>query len=250
MALVFNAANAPFVPMLRRRGIPTIVHVDGLEWKRAKWGRLGRRYYLASERLAVRVADALIADAQAIQDYYRETYERRARFIPYGAPVPDPAPLERLRELYGVDRRGYYLVVARMEPENHVLEMVRGYAGVQRGPATARGRQCAVRERVPAQVQEAAAATRGCGCWAASGTRRCSTRSTPTARLTSTATRSGGPTPPCCGPWVPGAPVVAVDVVFNREVLGEDGDLLQPASVLRERGPAPVLRKCGQVAEP
>src|SRR5665213_1249269 len=41
MAFVFNAANAPFVPILRARGIPTVVHVDGLEWKRQKWSGAG-----------------------------------------------------------------------------------------------------------------------------------------------------------------------------------------------------------------
>ena len=37
-AFVFNAANAPYVALLRARGIPVAVHVDGLEWRRAKWG--------------------------------------------------------------------------------------------------------------------------------------------------------------------------------------------------------------------
>ncbi|MDT4893024.1 MAG: hypothetical protein QOE97_2059, partial [Pseudonocardiales bacterium] len=75
MAFVFNAANSPFVPMLRRHGIPVALHTDGLEWKRSKWGRNGRRYYLWAERKAVRHADALISDAQGIADYYLEQYD-------------------------------------------------------------------------------------------------------------------------------------------------------------------------------
>src|SRR5215218_2606398 len=62
-AIVFNAANAPLLPVLRAARIPVATHVDGLEWKRAKWGRLGRRYYRTAESLAVRWSDALIADA-------------------------------------------------------------------------------------------------------------------------------------------------------------------------------------------
>ena len=38
VAIVFNAANAPLLPALRAARIPVAVHVDGLEWKRAKWG--------------------------------------------------------------------------------------------------------------------------------------------------------------------------------------------------------------------
>ena len=37
-AFVFNAANAPLLPLLRAARIPVATHVDGLEWKRAKWG--------------------------------------------------------------------------------------------------------------------------------------------------------------------------------------------------------------------
>lgn len=44
-AIVFNAANAPLLPILRARCIPVATHVDGLEWRRAKWGTLGQRYY-------------------------------------------------------------------------------------------------------------------------------------------------------------------------------------------------------------
>jgi len=66
VALVFNAANAPLLPMVRMARIPVAVHVDGLEWQRGKWGRWGRRYYLMGERCAVRWADELIADAGGV----------------------------------------------------------------------------------------------------------------------------------------------------------------------------------------
>ena len=41
-AIVFNAGNAPLIPVLRAHGIPVATHVDGLEWRRAKWGGAGR----------------------------------------------------------------------------------------------------------------------------------------------------------------------------------------------------------------
>lgn len=52
-AIVFNAAKSPLLPLIRARGIPVATHVDGLEWKRAKWGPIGQRYYRMAERLAV-----------------------------------------------------------------------------------------------------------------------------------------------------------------------------------------------------
>ncbi|MBF5080358.1 DUF1972 domain-containing protein [Quadrisphaera sp. INWT6] len=128
VALVFNAANAPYLPLLRARRIPVATHVDGLEWKRAKWGETGQNYYRRAEALAVRFSDALIADAVGIQDYYTERFGVETSLITYGAPVVEGGgdPL-RLAEV-GLEPGGYHLVVARFEPENHVDVIVEGYS--------------------------------------------------------------------------------------------------------------------------
>jgi glycosyltransferase involved in cell wall biosynthesis len=127
VAVVFNAANAPLLPILRAARVPVAVHVDGLEWKRSKWQGGGRRYYLANERVAVRWADALIADAVGIQDYYRNVHNTESVFIPYGAPILTAPNLRRLADL-ALDAGRYHLVVARFEPENHVALAIQGYA--------------------------------------------------------------------------------------------------------------------------
>jgi glycosyltransferase involved in cell wall biosynthesis len=125
-AIVFNAANSPLLPALRAARIPVATHVDGLEWKRAKWGGTGRRYYRLAEALAVRWSDALIADARGIADYYRDAFAAPTTLLTYGAPRIAPGS-HRLAEL-DLEPRGYHLVVARFEPENHVDLIVEGYA--------------------------------------------------------------------------------------------------------------------------
>ena len=125
-AIVFNAANSPWLPMLRAAGIPVATHVDGLEWKRAKWGPTGQQYYRAAEALAVRFSNALIADALGIQDYYRDEFGAAATLITYGAPLLEAPGSGRLAEV-GLLPGRYQLVVARMEPENHVHLILEGY---------------------------------------------------------------------------------------------------------------------------
>ncbi|MBP2409930.1 DUF1972 domain-containing protein [Brachybacterium fresconis] len=125
-AFVFNAANSPFLPLLRGRGIPTALHMDGLEWRRSKWGRRGKAYYRWAEEFGVCHGDALIADAPGISDYYRDQFGVRTELIRYGAPILEQAPDLGVREL-GLEPEGYHLAVARFEPENHVLEIVEGY---------------------------------------------------------------------------------------------------------------------------
>jgi glycosyltransferase involved in cell wall biosynthesis len=126
-AIVFNAANAPLLPALRAARIPVATHVDGLEWKRAKWGPVGRRYYRVAEALAVRWSDALIADAEGIAEYYRSAFDAPTTLLTYGAPLIAPGS-DRLAEL-GLAPGGYHLAVARFEPENHVDVIVEGYTG-------------------------------------------------------------------------------------------------------------------------
>ena len=125
-AIVFNAANAPFLPWLRARRIPVATHVDGLEWKRSKWQGMGRAYYRLAESMAVRWSDALIADAQGIADYYEAEFGAATDLIAYGAPILDSDRSDQLERI-GVAPRGYHLAVARFEPENHVDVIVDGY---------------------------------------------------------------------------------------------------------------------------
>ena len=125
-AVLFNAANVPYLPLLKARRIPTAVHMDGLEWKRAKWEGHGARYYRWAEERAARSGLALIADAQGIADHLHDTYGVASHVIPYGAPILDPGT-DRVTEL-ALGPGKYHLVVARLEPENHVDVIVRGYA--------------------------------------------------------------------------------------------------------------------------
>jgi glycosyltransferase involved in cell wall biosynthesis len=125
VAIVFNPANAPYLPLLRLAGIPTAVHLDGLDWKRAKWAGLGSRYYRTAERLSVRLAGGVIADSRAIGDYVEQTYGRSSTYIAYGAPIIRRAT-DRLAEV-GLSPWSYHLLVARLEPENNIAMMIEGH---------------------------------------------------------------------------------------------------------------------------
>jgi glycosyltransferase involved in cell wall biosynthesis len=223
-AIVFNAANAPPATLLRLTGIPYALHVDGLEWRRAKWSGVGRTYYLMAERLAVRTANALIADSRGISEYYADRYGVETELIAYGAPIKDLDERvgQRLSELdLGVGR--YHLVVARLEPENHVLEIVKGFSlSNARFPLIVAG-SAAYGDQYRRQLEELAAED-------------------PRVRLIGPVWDQelldslylgcatylhghsvGGTNPSLLRASGAGAPVVAFDVPFNREVIGADG---------------------------
>jgi glycosyltransferase involved in cell wall biosynthesis len=66
----------------------------------------------------------VVADARAIVEHVSLSYGRQSVYIPYGAPLVDPAS-DRLAEL-GLEPGGYHLVVARFERENHLDVVVEG----------------------------------------------------------------------------------------------------------------------------
>jgi glycosyltransferase involved in cell wall biosynthesis len=104
-------------PGLRKK---LFFNTDGFDWRRRKWGPMAQRYLRWSERVGVRICgDRLICDNQAVASYFRSTYAVEPAFIPNGASVvaeADPTPLAK----YGLEAEGYFLVVARIEPENNV----------------------------------------------------------------------------------------------------------------------------------
>ena len=128
-ALICNAANAPFAPILRLAGTPVVINVDGLEHKRKKWNWIARRYYLLAERLATVLPSETVTDAKVIQDYYLARYRTRSTMIAYGAEVErQPDPLVRR---WRVEPNRYVLYVSRLEPENNAHLVIEAFKGVR-----------------------------------------------------------------------------------------------------------------------
>src|SRR4029453_14671219 len=80
-----NNANAPFALVPRLTGAKVALNVDGLEWERGKWGRLGRWYYQACAWLAPKLPIGLVSDARVIADHYRERLGTPTLYIPSGS---------------------------------------------------------------------------------------------------------------------------------------------------------------------
>lgn len=117
--LVLNIANGFYLPLLRARGIPTVLNTDGLEWERGKWGQAARRVFYTGAQLSARYADVLICDSEAIGEVWKREFGVVPSFIPYGGEVPAGVGAERVAEL-GLIPRSYALSVARLAPENNV----------------------------------------------------------------------------------------------------------------------------------
>jgi glycosyltransferase involved in cell wall biosynthesis len=130
VALVVNAVNVLWVPLLRLAGIAVALHVDGIERTRAKWGAAGRTAYALAERLASAVPDALITDAEVIRRHYRERHRAESTVITYGV-EPRPLPPGPVMARLGLASRRFFLYVSRFEPENNPHRVAAAYRAVE-----------------------------------------------------------------------------------------------------------------------
>jgi glycosyltransferase involved in cell wall biosynthesis len=127
--VVFNAGNGPLcvIPRLLRERFA--VNVDGLEWKRAKWGRAVKLYYQFGEWCSAHLADRIVSDSRGIQAYYDQRFSTPSTFIAYGAHVEgstNPAILDE----YDLVAGEYFFVASRLEPENNADITVRAFEKV------------------------------------------------------------------------------------------------------------------------
>ncbi|KAB2806832.1 DUF1972 domain-containing protein [Phaeocystidibacter luteus] len=102
-----------------------VTNMDGLEWKRSKYSNLVKRFLMRSERWVAKHSDLMVADNVEIERYLHEKYGGQCVYIPYGAEL-FKSPNEEVLEPYHVQKGQYNLVIARMEPENHIREILEG----------------------------------------------------------------------------------------------------------------------------
>ena len=103
----------------RLAGSKIVLNPDGLEWKRKKWGMLGRCYIRALEWIGCRMCHVLVADSKALVEIYKGLYSREPVYIPYGAGVCEEVSSDSLVD-YGLEPGKYILQACRLEPENNV----------------------------------------------------------------------------------------------------------------------------------
>lgn len=112
----------PIVGLLSKKKV--IVNIDGLEHRREKWEKLAKKFLKISEKLAVRHANVIIADNKAIQNYIETEYGKEANLIEYGGDNAFVVHNDQLLwDEFGLRPQEYSFKVARIERENNI-EMI------------------------------------------------------------------------------------------------------------------------------
>lgn len=216
VALVMNVANGYFLPLLKLRGVKTLVNVDGIEWDRAKWGALAKLMFKVGARLTAMFADDLVFDSREIERRWNSEFGRDGVFIPYGGDPTEELPIES-----GLTHRGYVLVVARFVPENTIPEFLRAAERISEkypvvivgssgygGELDEQARSLAARHENVIALGHISDDARLLSLWQHAG-------------VYFHGHSVGGTNPTLVQAMATGTPIVARDTVYNREVLDD-----------------------------
>jgi glycosyltransferase involved in cell wall biosynthesis len=133
LCLTLGYNTAALCAWLRLKGIRNLINMDGVEWRRAKWGRGAKAWFWLNDWAGCWLANHLIADHPEIARHLETRVSRhKITTIAYGAKQlkgPGEGPLRP----YGLKPGGYITLVARAEPENSVLEIIQGFSRRPRG---------------------------------------------------------------------------------------------------------------------
>ena len=130
--LTLGYNTAVFNWMQRVKGQTNVINMDGIEWRRDKWGFIAKTWFWLNERAGCWIGNHLVADHPKIKEHLATRVRAdKITMIPYGGDEVLSADAGLLSR-YGVEPGKFSVIIARPEPENSFLEMVRAFSKTQR----------------------------------------------------------------------------------------------------------------------
>lgn len=130
--LTLGYNTACFNLMQRLKGQTNLINMDGIEWRRDKWGLVAKSWFWLNERAGCWIGNHLVADHPKIKEHLATRVPaEKITMIPYGGDEVLSAD-ETLLQVYGLEANNFSVIIARPEPENSFLEMVRSFSRAPR----------------------------------------------------------------------------------------------------------------------
>lgn len=128
LILTLGYNTAVFCAWYRLKGLSNLINMDGIEWRRQKWGGVAKVWFWLNDWVGCWLGNHLIADHPEIKRHLAtRVRDSKITVIPYGSDRIDSADGALLRE-YGLEPGSYALLIARPEPENSILQVVRAWS--------------------------------------------------------------------------------------------------------------------------
>lgn len=134
--LGMTASFALLLSKILNKDLRILVNIDGLEWQRSKFNILEKTILRINTIIGMKLADLIIIDSKSLKHHIPKRFIKKTQFIPYGVySIPtvkwDREILENSinmrSQLPHLDPNEFWLVVARLEPENNIHTIIEGF---------------------------------------------------------------------------------------------------------------------------
>ncbi len=126
IVFVVNSANGPFGILTKIAGKKTCINVDGLEWLRPKWKGLGAIYFNWAAKMSTLFYDQIINDSDEMSKVYLNLFKIDSKVIAYGANIRKSKNPELISK-WDIKKKEFYLVVGRLIPDNNADLIINGF---------------------------------------------------------------------------------------------------------------------------
>jgi glycosyltransferase involved in cell wall biosynthesis len=121
----FHATGPSLLSWLPRlRQIPTVATIQGMDWKREKWGVLASSVLRVAARTAATVPNETIVVSRVLHDLLWDNYHSESHFIPNGV---DLSSMRTVRPIDGLGDRPFVLFLGRIVPEKQVHVLIQAF---------------------------------------------------------------------------------------------------------------------------
>lgn len=137
LILILGVSGCCFLPVFRLfSSKKLIINIDGLEHRRGKWGKYAKRFLCFSEKMAIQYGDIIITDNRGITDYVKHVYNKESELVAYGGDhvlldISKKKKTDILNE-YKLQDLEYSFSVCRIEPENNVHTILEAFEKTQK----------------------------------------------------------------------------------------------------------------------
>lgn len=133
LILTLGYNTAVFCALYRLKGLKNVINMDGVEWRREKWDQIAKTWFWLNDWAGCWLGNHLVADHPEIKRHLStRVTQNKITMIPYGSDRVDDADACLIRP-YNLISSGYAILIARAEPENSILEVVRAWSRRPRG---------------------------------------------------------------------------------------------------------------------
>lgn len=109
-----------------------VVTCHGLDWQRAKWGKMSGQLLKYGERAAVRFADEIIVVSEDLRSYFQKVYHRDTTYIPNaGSCLAESDPEFTFGTSLGLTQQKYILFLGRLVPEKCPDLLIKAFQKLQ-----------------------------------------------------------------------------------------------------------------------